>query len=569
MHSDLFQPEKLLAVGPAAKVYRGIETATGRKVLIKALLENHEASHPLDRERLQMLAPSLMQVRHPQIAGLITLLPTEEEFALVYEFVPGISGRILPQEKRLTAADVRALAVQLLNAMLVGEHLRQPHGDLKPSNLIVADHPGGGLFLQVQDWGLNLARSHPSPETMWFAAPERLYGAPATSQTDLFSAAASLFYFATGTSPAQGTTAEEIMNDWHSFNLRGSLSVVRPDIDQPLADWLAWLLQLDPAQRAPSVTYALDMLMRTMQTGFVYQPQPAPQMAPGAATGPLVTGGPSAAMPRAAAPRPPQTGAISKPGSPAPKLPGSATGTLPRPAGSVTGALPRSPGSVTGVMQRPAAKTGESTTALAAAKPTAPTKKRISTKAVVGAALNLAAFGFALWFLGPSSADGWKSLFSPKVEEAVAAKSKDGAAEGAGIKARQVWVSMKGQAILNLAEVQVFSGAENIAFQGEATQNSVEWDGTPERAIDGNTDGDFEKGSVSHTHGKGKDPLWKLKFPRDVTLNTIIIWNRTGDKYADRLKDFTVSVRDAQDKVLWEKMIQETPKPRVKLVVGE
>jgi serine/threonine protein kinase len=85
MHSDLFHPEKLLAAGPSAKIYRGVETATGRKVLIKALLEDHEATHPLDRERLQLLAHSLLHLRHPQIAGLITLLPTEEEFALVYE----------------------------------------------------------------------------------------------------------------------------------------------------------------------------------------------------------------------------------------------------------------------------------------------------------------------------------------------------------------------------------------------------------------------------------------------------------------------------------------------------
>jgi|JI6StandDraft_1071083.scaffolds.fasta_scaffold02649_6 hypothetical protein len=558
MHSDFFHPEKLLAVGPAAKIYRGTETATGQKVLIKALLENHEASHPLDRERLQMLAPALMQMRHPQIAGLITLLPTEEEFALVYEFMPGISGRALPQERQLSAADVRALAVQLLNALLVGEHLRQPHGDVKPSNLIIADHPGGGLFLQVQDWGLTLAREHPAPETMWFAAPERLYGVPASSQSDLFTAAASLFYFATGTAPAQGSTVDEIMAEWHSFDLRGSLSVVRPDIDQPLADWLSWLFQPDPAQRAPSVAYALDALMRTMQTGFVYHPQPAPQMAPGTVTGPLVTGGPSAAMPRAAAPKPPQTGAISKPGPAAPKPPGSATG-----------ALPRSAGSVTGVMARPAAKPGDSATALDTAKPTVPSKSRISTKGVVAVVLNLAAISFALWFLGPSSADGWKSLFSPAVDEAEAVETKATAAEGAGLKARQVWVSMKGKAILNLAEVQIFSGAENIAFQGEATQNSEEWGGKAERAIDGNTDGDFDKGSVTHTHGQGKDPQWKLKFPRDVTLNTIILWNRTGDKYADRLKNFTVSVRNEQDKVLWEKTIKETPKPRVKLVVGE
>ena len=54
-------------------------------------------------------------------------------------------------------------------------------------------------------------------------------------------------------------------------------------------DWLAWLLNPAPELRPASVAYALDGLMRSMQTGFVYQAQQAPQMVPGSATVPLVT----------------------------------------------------------------------------------------------------------------------------------------------------------------------------------------------------------------------------------------------------------------------------------------
>ncbi len=83
-----------------------------------------------------------------------------------------MNARAFAAERKPAPADVRALAVQLMHALLVGEHLRQPHGDPKPSNLIIADHPGGGLFLQVQDWGLTLARQTQPPETLWFRAPE-------------------------------------------------------------------------------------------------------------------------------------------------------------------------------------------------------------------------------------------------------------------------------------------------------------------------------------------------------------------------------------------------------------
>lgn len=542
MHSDYFQPEKLLAVGPAAKVYRGVETATGRKVLIKALLADHEATHPLDRERLQMLAPSLMQIRHPQIAALITLLPTEDEFVLVYEFMPGISGRALPQERKLTADDVRALAVQLMNALLMGEHLRQPHGDLKPSNLIIADHPGGGLFLQVQDWGLTLARVQQAPETMWFRAPELHHGAQASSQSDLFTAAASLFFLATGAAPAQGGTPEEILADLRTFDLRGSLAVMRPDIDPSFVDWLAWLLNPAPEKRPPSVAHALDALMRSMQTGFVYQPQHAPEMAPGAATGILVAGPATRTMPRPAAPRQPTT-ALRPP----------------------TTHATRSP----------------QTTSIQAMAAVTPKKRGVSLKIIFAIIMNLGALAGVLYFFRPFVDEGgWRKWFS-QMNEVVQATDpnapketpKPSAAEGPGIKGRYVRVEMKGKGkdvVISLAEVQVFSGTENIAYQGTATQSSDEWGGSPERAIDGNTDGIFENKSVSHTRGNDVNPRWQLDLGRELTLNTIVIWNRTDkDEYVDHLKNFTVSVLNAQQSVVWEKKIDEVPKPRVKLVPGE
>ena len=367
MQPDQFQPEKIIAAGPSAKVYRGVESMTGRKVLLKVLLDDHETVHPLDRERLQLLAPSLMQMRHPQIAGLITLLPTEEEFAIVSEFMPGMNARTFAAERKPAANDLRALAVQLMHALLVGEHTRQPHGDPKPSNLIIADHPGGGLFIQVQDWGLSLARQTHPPETLWFRAPELHAGSPPTTQSDLFTAAGSLFCIATNTAPAQGTTVEEVMRDWQAFNAGHVLSHMRPDLDPPLRDWLAWLLNPIPHMRPQSVAQALDMLMLSMHTGFTYMPQQAPAMAPGAQTTPLVSATPPPMPAHPAAPQPVHSNAPK----PKPILPKSA-------ASSATGAP----------------------NAAAAATTPAAAPKKSSSRVVMAVILNLAALtviGFFLW----------------------------------------------------------------------------------------------------------------------------------------------------------------------------
>jgi len=224
------------------------------------------------------------------------------------------------------------------------------------------------LFLQVQDWGLSLARQTYPEETLWFRAPELHAGGPPTTQSDLFTAAGSLFCLATNTAPAQGTTVEEVMRDWQAFNAGHVLSHMRPDLDPPLRDWLAWLLNLAPQLRPQSVAQALDMLMLSMHTGFTYMPQQAPAMAPGAQTTPLVSGTPPPHMPA-------NTGVPQPVHSNAPK---------PKPI------LPKS---------APAPATATTTAAAATPTPAAAPKKSTS-RVLIAVVLNLAALtviGFFVW----------------------------------------------------------------------------------------------------------------------------------------------------------------------------
>lgn len=543
---DLFQPEKLLAAGPGAKVYRGVETGTGRKVLIKALLADHEASHPYDRERLQLLAPSLMQLRHPQIAGFITLLPTEEEFAIVSEFMPGMNARQFAAERQITPTDLRAVAVQLLQALLVGEHLRMPHGDPKPSNLILTDHPAGGLFLQLQDWGLSQARDAQPHETMWFRAPERHAGAPATSQSDLFTAAASLFVLATNTAPAQGDTSEQILAEWQTFTM-AALGQVRPDIDQAFSEWLGWLMKLDPAQRPQSVAQALDSLMLSMHTGMIQMPpRQAPVMAPGSQTGPLIQSG---------------------------SLPRHPSAPRPKPVVSKTAAGPATANDKPVLVPPPAPKRS---------------KGRIAFIIL----LNLAALiiiGLAIIAFTGNGGGGWKKMvagvyeqfgFAPPTaaEAAPVAASPSAAANGAptvpaapagkGLMARYVRIEAAKGMVINLAEVEVISDGKNIAAKGKATQSGEEYGGKPEHAIDGNTGGDESKGDkISHTDSKKANPLWALEFEEEFPIEAIVIWNRTDEKWKGRMNKFTVKLRSKHQSTIWEQNVEAAPMPSVRLEV--
>lgn len=525
MHSDAYVPETLIAVGPAAKVYRGVEVATGRKVLMKVLLADAEAANPLDREKIQLLAPLLMQIRHPQAAGLITMVPTEEDFALVYDYLPGLSGEKLPHERRLSQLDLAALAIQLLQAMLAGEHWRAPHGDLKPSNLIVADHPAGGLFLHIQDWSLDQTRSLPALETLFFRAPERLQGAVATSASELFTAAATLLYWATGALATQSDDLRQIREDWQHFDPCAILHEVRPDLDRGLVEWLGWLLRFDPAERPDRVRTALVALTTLLQ-----KDQPPPMEA---------------------APAQPLPAPETTPSPPAPAAP------------------------------PPVSRSRQAPTTLSSS---ASASNQGCFMTLIALLLNAAALAAVIVYWGPDFRAWLRSLPTLRVQLPPAVSKPPGQAadassipaptrplprptvptaeQGRGVMARHVRISLAQPGVLNLVEVQVFSAAENIAPRGIATQSTTYSRGPAQRAIDGSLDTGF-----SQTSSKATDPpWWQLDLGETKPITHIIIWNRPG-KYATRLHHFTLTVFDAQQKPLWQTTVADPPMPSLSLPI--
>lgn len=114
---------------------------------------------------------------------------------------------------------------------------------------------------------------------------------------------------------------------------------------------------------------------------------------------------------------------------------------------------------------------------------------------------------------------------------------------------------------LSLAEVEVFSGAKNIARKGKATQSSTHG-GTAvnpiaDKAIDGDTNGDFLKASTTHTKGEN-NPWWEVDLLKDQELTKVVIWNRT-DSNQRRLDGFKLSILDANRKAVWEMEVSKAP----------
>lgn len=118
--------------------------------------------------------------------------------------------------------------------------------------------------------------------------------------------------------------------------------------------------------------------------------------------------------------------------------------------------------------------------------------------------------------------------------------------------------------ILSLAEVQALSGGANVATRGKASQSSTDYDGVAQRAVDGNTNGDFNVHSTTHTRVED-NPWWEVDLGADVPIDAIVIWNRTDGGLEERLSSFRVLALAADRKPVWETTVAAAPKPSVRL----
>lgn len=141
------------------------------------------------------------------------------------------------------------------------------------------------------------------------------------------------------------------------------------------------------------------------------------------------------------------------------------------------------------------------------------------------------------------------------------ATSEDVSNERGVPTARFVRLELPGsEKFLHVAEVEVLSNGDNIARKGKATQISTDFGGNPDRAIDGNTNGNYyEANSVTHT-ALGDNPWWEVDLGEARPIDKVVVWNRTDSGTHSRLNGFRVLLLDAGRQTVWStEPIAEAP----------
>ena len=133
-------------------------------------------------------------------------------------------------------------------------------------------------------------------------------------------------------------------------------------------------------------------------------------------------------------------------------------------------------------------------------------------------------------------------------------------------RCRFIRVELPGQGKhLSLAEVEAFSGGDNVARDKTARQSSTGFEGAAARGVDGITEGDyFKKNSVTHTANQD-DPWWEVDLGAAKPIERVVVWNRTDGGTGSRLVGARVLLLDDARQPVWQTSIDTAPAPSLAL----
>ncbi|MFD8222353.1 serine/threonine-protein kinase [Streptomyces sp. NPDC059697] len=295
--ADRYQLDELLGRGAMGEVWRATDQVLGRPVAVKLL----RADEATDIERFRLEAQTAARLNHPNVVGVYDFGSHHGRLYLAMELVDGWS---VAQERSMRGTlaphEAAAVAGQVAAGLSAAHRQGVIHRDIKPANVMISTDrtvkiTDFGIARFADDAASTLTATGKIIGTADYLAPERALGHPAQPASDVYSLGCVLYELLTGRPPFQGTTSIAVVQQ-HVDAAPLPPAQLRPEIPQPLSDYLLHLLAKDPPHR-PSAEQAANWLHAPQQTPALAEsrstaPMPAP-VAPAPAP-------PPPAVPRAA-----------------------------------------------------------------------------------------------------------------------------------------------------------------------------------------------------------------------------------------------------------------------------
>ena len=284
---------ELIGRGGMGVVYRAEQLSLGRDVAFKLLRE--DLAHD-EAFRTRFLRESRLggQVPHP---NMVPIYDAGEADGLLYIAMQHVDGvdlrRLVARDGRLAPPRALAILAPVARALDAAHARGLVHRDVKPANILVVEHGGGGaggVDAYLSDFGLlkriasqtGLTQAGKLVGTMAYVAPEQIQGQPVSGAADQYALACVLFECLTGSMPFP--REEEAAVLWaHLSSPPPSLADRRPDLPAGLGAVLARAMAKQPSERFGSCHAFLDAAGTALGAGATTVHSAAATTGPGAA----------------------------------------------------------------------------------------------------------------------------------------------------------------------------------------------------------------------------------------------------------------------------------------------
>ena len=235
--------------GGMGKVYEAYDNILKRKVAVKRIRPELLKSERI-REQFLSEARMVAMLRHPCIVEIYTVIETANSLYLVFEYVDGQTLETrLDIDNNLPLEKVKQILSSVCKGLAYAHSQDIAHGDLKPGNIMIADHG----IAKVMDFGVakKLAGGDSKEAknlagTPAYMSPEQQKGIM-SKQSDIYSLAVCLYEALCGqvpwTMPGFDVETKKIV----------PLSQLIPDMPPAVDALIERCLKEDPKERVQSV----------------------------------------------------------------------------------------------------------------------------------------------------------------------------------------------------------------------------------------------------------------------------------------------------------------------------
>jgi eukaryotic-like serine/threonine-protein kinase len=252
-----YRPVRPLGSGGSGSVWLARDERTGLDVALKIIPREGKAAARAERE-----AHAARRLRHERCVRAYDVGHDSSHVYIAYEYVAGRTVREAMRADDLSDEAVVEIAAQILDALAHAHRAGIVHRDVKPSNILLEDREE--IAARLLDFGLaqfdgadTLTAVGDVPGTLAYIAPERLAGAEATAESDVWAVAVLLWEALAGRHPFWGVPLPQVARAIESG--AAPLGSERRDLPRRLLAAVDTALSLDPEARPRASAFAADL----------------------------------------------------------------------------------------------------------------------------------------------------------------------------------------------------------------------------------------------------------------------------------------------------------------------